>query len=147
MTTTITESAILVVDDEEYLRRMVVRILATKGYVCTQAANGAAALGEMAARDFALVISDIMACEIALSHHEHYDGTGYPQGLHGSAIPAAARIVAICDVYDALVHDRVYRPALPEAQAWEIMLAGRGTHFDAEIFDRFYEQNVKIRDI
>ena len=55
-----------------------------------------------------------LAEQIALSHHERWDGTGYPQGLAGEAIPEAARIVSIVDVYDALTHDRVYRPAFAE---------------------------------
>ncbi len=56
----------------------------------------------------------LMAHDIALCHHERWDGKGYPHGLAGQAIPEAARIVSIVDVYDALSHDRVYRPALPE---------------------------------
>ena len=88
-----------------------------------------------------------LAGEIALRHHEKWDGSGYPDGLQGEAIAPGARIVAICDVYDALVHDRVYRPAMPEDQALAIMRAGRGSHFDPRLFDLFLEQLPAIRDI
>jgi putative two-component system response regulator len=80
-----------------------------------------------------------MAERIALSHHERWDGTGYPHGLRREHIPEAARLVAIADVYDALTHDRVYRPALPEAEVLRIMRAGRGTHFDPQLLDLFLQ--------
>jgi putative two-component system response regulator len=88
-----------------------------------------------------------MAHEIALSHHEHWDGSGYPSGLRGTEIPEAARIVAIVDVYDALTHDRVYRPALPEQQVLTILRAGRGTHFDPELLDAFLSLLPEMRVI
>jgi putative two-component system response regulator len=78
-----------------------------------------------------------MAHAIALSHHEKWDGTGYPKGLAGRDIPEPARICAVLDVYDALIHKRVYRQALPEEEALAIMTADRGYHFDPEIFDCF----------
>ena len=78
-----------------------------------------------------------LARDIALTHHERWDGSGYPEGLAGTAIPEAGRIVAVADVYDALVHARVYRPAIPEPEALKIMRGGRGAHFDPEIFDLF----------
>ena len=78
-----------------------------------------------------------MARDIALSHHEKWDGTGYPHGLAGEMIPESARIVAILDVYDALVHNRVYRSAMSEEETFEIMARDRGTHFDPRIFDAF----------
>jgi hypothetical protein len=65
-----------------------------------------------------------MAREIALDHHERWDGRGYPHGLAGEDVPEGARIVAIVDVYDALTHDRVYRPAMPEEQALSILQQG-----------------------
>ena len=77
------------------------------------------------------------AKQIALSHHERWDGSGYPEGLSGPAIPLAARIMAIADVFDALTSVRVYKPALPAAKAREIMTAGRGSHFDPELLDIF----------
>jgi putative two-component system response regulator len=78
-----------------------------------------------------------MAASIALTHHEHYDGGGYPRGLAGSAIPIEGRIVAIADVFDALTSDRVYRPAMTVDQAVAILLDGRGTHFDPMLLDHF----------
>jgi len=78
-----------------------------------------------------------MAHDIALCHHERWDGSGYPAGLKGTEIPDAARIVAIVDVFDALTHDRVYRPALLEPEVLTILRAGRGTHFDPELLDVF----------
>jgi putative two-component system response regulator len=80
-----------------------------------------------------------LASSIALSHHEKWDGTGYPYGLSGKDIPEAARIVAIVDVYDALSYDRVYRKAFSEDEVMDIMHSGRGTHFDPELFDYFLE--------
>jgi len=79
-----------------------------------------------------------MAEEIALDHHERWDGGGYPAGLAGYAIPEAARIVAIVDEYDALTHDRVYRPAMPEERALAIMQQGAGTHFDPLLLAVFF---------
>ncbi len=78
-----------------------------------------------------------MAFEIAMYHHERWDGSGYPAGLSGDAIPEAARIVGIVDVYDALTHDRVYRKELPEEKVIQMMKDGRGTHFDPRLFDVF----------
>ena len=88
-----------------------------------------------------------MAHEIALGHHERWDGSGYPSGLKGTEIPEAARIVAIVDVYDALTHDRVYRPALPEQEVLTILRAGRGTHFDPELLDVFMSLLPEMRVI
>ena len=86
-----------------------------------------------------------MALDIALSHHEKWNGTGYPCGLAGERIPESARMVAILDVYDALVHKRVYRPALTEEETLEIMIKDRGTHFDPRIFDAFLHIIPEIR--
>ena len=78
-----------------------------------------------------------LAATIALTHHEHYDGGGYPRGLAGESIPIEGRIVAIADVFDALTSDRVYRPAMTLEQALVIMRNGRGTHFDPVLLDHF----------
>ena len=78
-----------------------------------------------------------MARDIALGHHEKWDGTGYPKGLAGEEIPECARIVAIADVYDALLSERVYRLPLSEDEAFSIMVANRGKYFDPRIFDCF----------
>jgi putative two-component system response regulator len=88
-----------------------------------------------------------LARDIALFHHEKWDGGGYPDGLAGEAIPLAARVVAVCDVYDALVNDRVYRKALSEEQALAIIKEGRGTHFDPAILGLFLERLPEIRAI
>ena len=78
-----------------------------------------------------------MAREIALTHHEKYDGTGYPNRLSKNDIPLSGRIVAVCDVYDALTRDRVYREAMPHDVAIEIIKEGRGTQFDPAVVDAF----------
>jgi HD-GYP domain-containing protein (c-di-GMP phosphodiesterase class II)/CHASE1-domain containing sensor protein len=79
-----------------------------------------------------------MAREIALCHHEYWDGRGYPMGLAGQQIPETARIMTIIDVYDALTHDRVYRPAMTEEEATKIMLQESGTHFDPGLLALFF---------
>ncbi|MDB5297729.1 MAG: response regulator receiver protein [Phycisphaerales bacterium] len=78
-----------------------------------------------------------MAAEVALTHHERWDGDGYPHGLVGDAIPISGRIVAVADVYDALTSARAYKPALPHAAARAEIMAGRGTHFDPAVVDAF----------
>lgn len=78
-----------------------------------------------------------MARDIALSHHEKYDGSGYPAGLRGDEIPLCGRIVALADVYDALTTARVYKPAYPHEVARSIIIEGRGRHFDPVMVDAF----------
>ncbi len=80
-----------------------------------------------------------MGIEIAESHHEKWDGTGYPKGLKGEEIPLAGRIVALADVLDALLSKRSYKDAFSFEKAKEIILAGRGSHFDPNIVDIFNE--------
>jgi putative two-component system response regulator len=75
--------------------------------------------------------------EIAASHHEHWDGTGYPLGLAGEDIPLAGRLVALADVFDALVHERPYKPAWPLERAVEEIRSLAGTHFDPDIVTAF----------
>jgi putative two-component system response regulator len=87
------------------------------------------------------------AMSIALSHQEKWDGSGYPQGLAGDAIPVAARLMAVADVYDALICRRVYKGAKSHEGALEIMLEGRGTHFDADILDAFLEIQPEFKAI
>jgi putative two-component system response regulator len=89
----------------------------------------------------------VLAKNIALSHHEKWDGRGYPAGLREEAIPLAARIVAIADVYDALMSDRVYRKAMPEDKALSIMQEGRGSHFDPVVFDCFMDIRQRFLEI
>lgn len=78
-----------------------------------------------------------MAKEIALSHQEKWDGSGYPQGLAGEAIPLSARLMAVADVYDALISRRVYKEGMPHDKAVSIIQAGRGSHFDPDLVDAF----------
>jgi len=80
-----------------------------------------------------------MAALVALTHHERFDGSGYPRGLAGEEIPIEGRIAAVADVFDALISDRVYRPAMPLPEALAIMREGRGSHFDPQILDLFLE--------
>jgi putative two-component system response regulator len=76
-----------------------------------------------------------MAAAIALTHHEWFDGSGYPQGLRGEEIPIAGRIVAVADVFDALLSNRPHRPGLSVEDATKQIVAERGTHFDPEVVD------------
>ncbi|HUB35502.1 MAG TPA: HD-GYP domain-containing protein, partial [Solirubrobacteraceae bacterium] len=80
-----------------------------------------------------------MAATIALSHHEKWDGSGYPRGVKGEAIPLEGRIVAIADVFDALTSDRVYRKAFAVEEAVAMMGEERGRHFDPVLLDAFME--------
>jgi len=77
------------------------------------------------------------AREIALTHHEKWDGSGYPNALRGDDIPLSGRLMALADVYDALLSKRVYKPAFSHQQAKEIILKGRGSHFDPRVVVAF----------
>ena len=77
------------------------------------------------------------AKEIAYSHQEKWDGSGYPLGLAGDGIPISARLMAVADVYDALISRRVYKPAFSHEKARDILLQGRGVHFDPDVVDAF----------
>ncbi|HFE32484.1 MAG TPA: HD domain-containing protein [Gammaproteobacteria bacterium] len=88
-----------------------------------------------------------MAKDIALSHHENWDGSGYPYGLAGEAIPMASRIVALADVFDALVHERVYKPGMSVDAALEIMTRNRRQQFDPNLFDEFVRQRRRFERI
>ncbi len=76
---------------------------------------------------------------IVAAHHERYDGTGYPRGLEGEAIPREARMFALVDVFDALTSPRVYKAALTAPDALTVMAGERGSHFDPALFDRFQD--------
>jgi putative two-component system response regulator len=78
------------------------------------------------------------AASIALTHHERWDGTGYPHRLAGVEIPIEGRVTAVIDVFDALTHDRVYRPAMTLERSLEIVREGRGGHFDPGVVDTFF---------
>ena len=88
-----------------------------------------------------------LASDITLSHHERWDGTGYPNGLAGGNIPETARVVAILDVYDTLVHPCPYREALGEQEALDTVARERGQYFDPELYDRFLHALPRLRAI
>lgn len=80
-----------------------------------------------------------LAATVAWTHHERWDGTGYPRGLAGEAIPVEGRVVAVVDVFDALLSQRTYRPALPVNETVRRLRFGRSTHFDPAVLDAFLE--------
>jgi putative two-component system response regulator len=80
-----------------------------------------------------------MARDIALTHHEHFDGKGYPRGLAGTDIPLCGRVVALADVYDALITKRVYKDAFSHDVARAIIVEGSGSHFDPDVVDAFLQ--------
>ena len=87
------------------------------------------------------------ARDIARTHHEKWNGKGYPKGLTGEEIPLSGRIMAVADVYDALICKRVYKPAFPHEKAVAIITEDRGTHFDPHVVDAFLEIEHAIKDI
>lgn len=88
-----------------------------------------------------------MASSIALTHHEWWDGTGYPSGLPGEKIPLESRIVALSDAYDALCSERPYKPALPEAEALKVIRNEVGRHFDPRVHAAFEKSIAELRAI
>jgi putative two-component system response regulator len=88
-----------------------------------------------------------MAKDIAESHHEKYDGTGYPHNLKGEDIPLCGRIIALADVYDALVSKRVYKDAFTHNSARAIIEEGRSKHFDPDVVDAFIAVESEFLDI
>ena len=79
-----------------------------------------------------------MAREVAMNHHEKWDGSGYPKGLKGTAIPISARIVALADVFDALTSERPYKKAWSIEQATDLIREQSGKHFDPELVEAFF---------
>ena len=88
-----------------------------------------------------------IARNIAYCHHEKWDGSGYPVGLSGAAIPIEARLMAVADVYDALISRRYYKEAFSFEEAEGLILEGRGSHFDPEIVDTFVELREEFRQV
>ncbi len=88
-----------------------------------------------------------MGIEIAMQHHEKWDGTGYPFGLKGEDIAISARIVALADFYDAVTSVRVYKDAMPHEEAKALILSLRGTHFDPDVADAFSKNEVLFNKI
>ena len=88
-----------------------------------------------------------IAKQIVYSHHEKWDGSGYPQGLVGDAIPVPARLMAVADVYDALISKRVYKDGMSHERATELIVEGRGRHFDPDVVDAFLSLGDVFQDI
>ena len=86
-----------------------------------------------------------LAQQIALTHHERWDGAGYPRGLKGEAIPLVGRIVAVVDAFDALTHDRPYRKALSTQEAWEILWEGAGAQWDAGLVEALASTQAAVK--
>lgn len=89
----------------------------------------------------------LMARDVALYHHEKYDGSGYPEGLRGKHIPVGARILALADAYDAIVSERPYKAALPHEEAVKRIMQDSGTHFDPEIVEAFLRISEEFRKV
>jgi putative two-component system response regulator len=85
--------------------------------------------------------------EIAYTHQEKWDGSGYPQGLKGEEIPLSGRLMAVADVYDALISKRVYKPPFPHKKAVAIIEEGKGQHFDPDMTDAFLDLEEEFRQI
>jgi len=96
----------------------------------------------IAAAELRISVADnflVFAKEIAYAHQEKWNGSGYPEGLAGDDIPISARLMAVADVYDALISRRVYKPPFPHEKAVAIILEGKGQHFDPDMVDAFME--------
>ena len=102
-----------------------------------------------AEKELALGGDSFLRCakEIAYSHHERWDGTGYPQGLAGEAIPVSARLMALADVYDALISKRTYKPAYSHEHAVALIAEGRGGQFDPDMADALVAIGDTFREI
>ena len=86
----------------------------------------------------------MLAARIAQTHHEKWDGSGYPLGLSGEDIPLEGRMVAVADVFDALSSERPYKKAFPREKCFEILEEGRGKHFDPQVLDAFFSKSQEI---
>ena len=87
-----------------------------------------------------------LAASIALTHHEWFDGHGYPKGLAGEEIPLVGRIAAVADVFDALTSDRVYHVAAPREHAARVLRGGAGSQFDPEVVEAFLD-SLELDDV
>jgi len=88
-----------------------------------------------------------LAAILAWTHHERFDGSGYPRGLVGEEIPLEGRIAAVADVFDALTSDRIYRPAFNVKEAVSMMRSQRGKHFDPDVLDHFLDAMEEVEEI
>lgn len=100
-------------------------------------------LGERLLRESAFPVMKLAAV-IAQTHHEKFDGSGYPLGLQGEDIPIEGRIVAVADVFDALSSKRPYKPAFSREKCFRILQEGRGSHFDPQVLDAFFQRTAEI---
>ena len=114
--------------------------------MCTHAQSGADTL-DAALRQYPHAEFLLMARDIAASHHEHYDGSGYPYGLSGNDIPLCGRIVALADVYDALTSKRVYKNAFTHDVARSIIIGELGKQFDPDVVDAFVKNEQAFIEI
>ncbi len=89
----------------------------------------------------------VLAHRIAMSHHEHWDGTGYPTGLQGEEIPLEGRITAVADVFDALSSKRCYKDSFPVDECFDTMAEKRGNHFDPQVLDAFLRRRDDVVDV
>jgi putative two-component system response regulator len=89
----------------------------------------------------------IIAKELTQSHHEKWNGSGYPMGLSENMIPLSARLVALADVYDALISNKIYRQGMSCDDAVGVIFSERGQHFDPDVVDAFMELTVEFEDI
>jgi len=88
-----------------------------------------------------------VACEIMETHHEKWDGSGYPYGLKGEEIPVSGRLMALADVYDALISERIYKEAFSHEKARGIIVEGKGVHFDPDVVNAFLELETVFQEI
>jgi len=86
----------------------------------------------------------LLAAEVALTHHEKFDGSGYPRGLSGTQIPLSGRIVAVADFFDAVTMDRCYRPAMSDSEAFALLRGGSGAHFSPDVVEAFFRVREAI---
>jgi response regulator RpfG family c-di-GMP phosphodiesterase len=110
------------------------------------ALGGNAFASAVAGLDISSTFLDV-ACQIAMSHHEKWDGSGYPSGLRGDDIPIAARLMALADVYDAMSCKRVYKSAISHEDVTSVILDGRGKHFDPDVVDAYLEIQPQFVEI
>jgi putative two-component system response regulator len=89
----------------------------------------------------------LLARQIATGHHEKWDGSGYPKGLRGDDIPISARLMAVADVYDALISRRIYKEGFSQEKVAQIIIEGRGKHFDADIVDAYLALQADFMEI
>jgi response regulator RpfG family c-di-GMP phosphodiesterase len=110
------------------------------------ALGGNAFASAVAGLDISSTFLDV-ACQIAMSHHEKWDGSGYPAGLSGESIPIPARLMALADVYDAMSCRRVYKSAIAHEEVTSVIVEGRGKHFDPDVVDAYLEIQYQFVEI